>query len=254
MTRSPLRVVFVLLLALAALGAGVIALQQTLYARPPTLDLTPRGDVRQPPPAVAPAPVVRRGASASAGAPVIDQRWLERTAGAARLPWVALRAYARAELMAPRGCGLGWTTLAGIGWIESQHGSLGGRTLGADGHSSSPILGPALDGTNGFRAIHATVRSSRWHGDPLWDHAFGPMQFIPDTWESWAADGDGDGAADPLDLDDAALAAARYLCAGGRDLRTGAGWSDGVLSYNNSGEYLDAVRASATSYAERTAG
>ncbi len=253
--RHSLRAVLVFVLVLGALGAGVLALRQTLYARPRTLDLTPGAAAGvQPPPAVAPAPVVRRAATTAAGGPVIDQRWLDRTAAAGGVSPVALRAYARAELLAPRGCGLGWTTLAGIGWVESQHGSLGGRTLGEDGRSSSPILGPALDGTNGFRAIRATAQSSRWHGDPTWDHAFGPMQFIPSTWATWAADGDGDGTADPLDLDDAALAAARYLCAGDRDLRTGSGWSAGVLSYNNSRAYLDAVRSAATSYAERTAG
>ena len=33
----------------------------------------------------------------------------------------------------------------------------------------------------------------------------GPLQFLPSTWDRWAADGDGDGVADPQDLDDAAL-------------------------------------------------
>ena len=82
----------------------------------------------------------------------------------------------------------------------------------------------------------------------------GPMQFLPETWAAWAADGDGDGAADPRDLDDAAAAAARYLCAGGRDLGTGVGWTSGVLSYNHSAAYVADVRAAATSYAERTRG
>ena len=80
------------------------------------------------------------------------------------------------------------------------------------------------------------------------------MQFLPETWAAWAADGDGDGTADPGDLDDAAAAAARYLCAGGRDLATGAGWSSGVLSYNRSTAYVADVRAAATAYAERTRG
>ena len=78
------------------------------------------------------------------------------------------------------------------------------------------------------------------------------MQFIPTTWESWAADGDGDGLADPNDLHDAALAAAAYLCVDGRDLTTGTGWTSAVLSYNNSRDYLDAVHAAAEEYAART--
>ncbi|MDO9456892.1 lytic murein transglycosylase, partial [Nocardioides sp.] len=191
------------------------------------------------------------GAAAPA-VPQVDPGWLTRTAAAAGLSETALGAYARAELASPDGCGLGWTTLAGIGWIESQHGTLGGRSLGADGYSSSRILGPALDGTGPFAAIRATAETTTYHGDPDWDHAVGPMQFIPSTWETWAADGDGDGVRDPNDLDDAALAAADYLCAGGRDVSTGEGWTSAVLSYNNAGVYLDDVHAAATAYADRT--
>jgi len=228
--------------------------QQTLYVRPPVEDLTPTG--AQPlasAPIARPAPAVAEGEAApAAGVPQVDPAWLRRTAAAAGLSETALGAYARAELEAPESCGLGWTTLAGIGWVESQHGTLGGRSLGADGHSSTPILGPALDGQGAFAAIRATPRTTTYHGDPEWDHAVGPMQFIPSTWESWAADGDGDGVQDPNDLDDAALAAADYLCAGSRDLTTGAGWTSGVLSYNNAQVYLDDVHAAATSYADRT--
>ena len=60
----------------------------------------------------------------------------------------------------PKGCKVGWTTLAGIGWVESQHGTIGGRTLGDDGHSSTPVLGPALDGKK-FAAMRAKPRARR---------------------------------------------------------------------------------------------
>ncbi|NHC22897.1 lytic transglycosylase domain-containing protein [Nocardioides sp. IC4_145] len=195
-----------------------------------------------------------RGAArtAAGGVPVVDPAWAASTAERAGIPLPALTAYGRASLMAPEGCALGWTTLAGIGWVESQHGTIDGRTIGEDGHSSEPILGPALDGRD-FAAIPATPRSSRWHGNPDWDHAVGPLQFIPSSWDRWSADGDGDGTEDPNDLDDAALAAARYLCADGHDLTTGAGWSAAVFSYNHSEEYVAAVHAAATAYAERTA-
>ena len=134
----------------------------------------------------------------------------------------------------PASCGLGWTTLAGIGWVESQHGTIGGRSLDAAGRPSTPILGPALDGSGPVAAIRANASSSRLHGDPDWDHAVGPMQFIPSTWETWGRDGDGDGTADPQDLDDAAAAAAAYLCGTGQDLTTGPGWSAAVYAYNHS--------------------
>ena len=49
--------------------------------------------------------------------------------------------------------------------------------------------------------------------------AMGPMQFLPGTWARYASDGDGDGKADPQNLFDATLAAARYLCSGGLNLR-----------------------------------
>lgn len=253
MTRHPLRAVVVFTVALAGLSGLAFWLQQNLYASPPLLDLTPAGAAASLVPVAPAVPAVPADeVESGAGVPVIDEGWLERTSRASGVPITALRAYARAELMAPRDCGVGWTTLAGIGWIESQHGLLGGRTLATDGRSSSRILGPALDGTGSFAAIRATAESRRWHGDRTWDHAFGPMQFISGTWASWQSDGDGDGVADPNDLDDAAYAAARYLCAGERDLTSAAGWTAGVLSYNNSRSYLDSVHVAASAYAERT--
>ena len=257
MTPRPLRAAVVFTVVLVALSGVAYLLQQTLYSRPPMLDLTPAA-AGSAPPAVPLAPAVSQDTSdaadgAGSGVPVIDEGWLTTTSQASGVPLPALRAYARAELMAPRGCRVGWTTLAGIGWVESQHGLLGGRILGLDGRSSTRILGPALDGTGNVMAIPASAQSRRWHGDRVWDHAFGPMQFISSTWVTWQSDGDGDGVADPNDLDDAAYAAARYLCAGGRDLTEAAGWTGAVLSYNNSRSYLDAVHAAASAYAERTA-
>ena len=63
-------------------------------------------------------------------------------------------------------------------------------------------------------------------------------------------DSNGDGIGDPQNIDDAAMAAARYLCAGGRDLSTGAGWWSAVMSYNNSVKYAQKVFAMAERYAE----
>lgn len=246
-----MRRVVLWLVAMVALSTAVHFLFQ-LYQRTPVDDLTPTG---------LPAPAAQRppaegGTSGTAptrtSVPQIDPDWLDRTARRSGLPGVALRAYARAMLRAPDGCGVGWTTLAGIGWVESQHGTIGGRTLDAEGHSSSPILGPALDGSGDFAAIAATPESTVWHGDPSWDHAVGQMQFIPSTWEQWGADGDGNGVADPNDIDDAAYAAARYLCADGNDLASSSGWSGSVFSYNHSSEYVAAVHAAATAYAQRT--
>lgn len=203
--------------------------------------------------AYAAAPVAaERPAPAPAGTgPSVAPAWVARTAARVGIPEPAVRAYAVAQLRVSPGCDLGWTTLAGIGWIESHHGTLGGRTLLADGRSSTAIIGPALDGAGPVAAIPASPESALLHTDATWDHAVGPMQFVTDTWTRWASDGDGDGASDPYDIDDAAYAAARYLCASGTDLTTGAGWARAVLSYNHAQSYVDAVHAAATAYAAR---
>jgi membrane-bound lytic murein transglycosylase B len=203
--------------------------------------------------AAAPAPSQQTTARpvAPSGPPRVDPGWVADVAAKAGIPAPAVRAYANAQLAEPKGCEVGWTTLAGIGWIESQHGTLDGRTLGEDGLPSTPVLGPALDG-DPYAAIRATPETSAWHGDPQWDHAVGPMQFIPSTWSQWGADGDGDGTADPNDLDDAAATAVAYLCADGHDLASGEGWADAIFGYNHDDSYVASVHAAASEYAART--
>jgi hypothetical protein len=198
------------------------------------------------------APVAAAVAPTSPSGPTVDAGWVRRTAAAAGISERAVAAYGAATLGLDDDCHLGWTTLAGIGWVESHHGTTGDRTLGADGRPSTPILGPALDG-HGFAAIPATPESTALHGNPDWDHAMGPMQFIPSTWATWGRDGDGDGTADPQDIDDAAAAAAAYLCGTGYDVTSGEGWSQAVFAYNHSAEYVNAVYAAAAAYGERTA-
>jgi len=170
------------------------------------------------------------------------------------VPARALQAYGNAQNLVDReqpGCHLSWTTLAGIAHIESNHGRFGGRSLQPDGRPSSPIIGIPLDGSPGVQAIKDTD-GGVLDGDPVWDHAVGPFQFIPSTWMHWKADGNGDGVADPQNIDDAALAAGRYLCAGGKDLATGAGWWQAILSYNNSVAYVQSVFTGADGYARAT--
>ena len=189
----------------------------------------------------------------SAAAPVVDPAWVQRTAAVTGLPAAAVRAYATASVRLddeqPR-CGLGWSTLAGIGEVESVHGTLGGRTLLADGRPSQPIIGPTLDGRGPVAAIRASGSATALHGDPTWDHAVGPLQFLPSTWARWGGDGDGDGVADPQDLDDAAYAAGRYLCADGGDLAQGPAWQQAVFSYNHAASYVAAVYAAALRFSD----
>ncbi len=167
------------------------------------------------------------------------------------IPVVALEAYqAAARRMSEEdaGCGVPWSLLAAIGRVESNHGRFAGATLLQDGRSDPPIVGIPLDGRPGVARIGDTD-GGRHDGDTTFDRAVGPMQFIPGTWALFAVDGDGDGKADPFDIDDVALAAARYLCQAGGDLRTDAGLRDAVYSYNRSDDYVRLVLALAAEYA-----
>jgi membrane-bound lytic murein transglycosylase B len=203
--------------------------------------------VAAPRPADAPSTAGPAGASA-------DPAWTERTAAATGIPARALRAYAAAALTVAAeqpACGLSWNTLAGIGAIETRHGSHGGAVLRDDGYPDPAIRGIPLDGTRS--AVIRDTDGGRWDGDTVWDRAVGPMQFIPDTWERWGADGNGDGRADPNQIDDAALAAGRYLCADG-EMTSVEGWRSAILSYNRLEEYVDDVAGMADGYAARAAG
>jgi len=251
----------VVMVVLAA-GAAVWALaggpggREKPNADPPAVDITP-ADVepgaQAPAPAAQPVPV-----PASQGVPGGDAvtEWADRTARQIDVPARALHAYAATDLTmrseAPA-CRLSWATLAGIGRLESNHGRFAGARLGPDGRPSRPIVGVPLDGSPGVRDIPDTD-GGRLDGDATHDRAVGPLQFIPSTWARWAADGDGDQQADPHDLDDAALAAARYLCDRGRDTATPGGWWAAVLTYNNSVDYGRRVFGVADRYARSTAG
>lgn len=153
-----------------------------------------------------------------------------------------LAAYCNAELSLARSqpdCGLPWNLLAGIGRIESGHA--GGGNVDAHGTTLTPILGPALDGTLPGNEIIADSRGG-------FVRAIGPMQFLPSTWAVWGSDGDGDGIADPNNVFDATLAAGRYLCAGGTNLRDPDQQLRAVLRYNNSMSYASDVLRWSASY------
>ncbi|MFB9315618.1 lytic transglycosylase domain-containing protein, partial [Nocardioides plantarum] len=159
------------------------------------------------------------------------------------IPATALAAYQRAETVinaADPACGLSWQLLAAIGRIESDHGRFGGATLRTDGVSTPSILGPVLDGRHGTATIRDTD-AGQYDGDTRYDRAVGPLQFIPSTWSVVGVDADNDGARDPLDIDDAALAAAVYLCSGTDDLTKAPGQRLAVFRYNHSSAYVDQV-------------
>ncbi|GAA4444735.1 lytic murein transglycosylase [Actinokineospora soli] len=254
MRGALLRLAVVLaVLVVAAAAVWVVRFAATPVAGPVSTDVpalqVPAADVD--PGEDAPVEVGAPSPQAGAAGPDPLRAWATDVATRTGVPARALMAYGNAELVVRSttpGCGLSWATLAGIGRIESDHGRYGGRTLGEDGRPSTPIVGVPLDGSPGVKAI-ADTDGGALDGDPVVDRAVGPMQFIPSTWASWSSDATMDGVGDPQQIDDAALAAGRYLCAGGRDLRTPAGWWAGVLSYNNSVEYGQKVFGLAEGYA-----
>jgi membrane-bound lytic murein transglycosylase B len=160
------------------------------------------------------------------------------------VPAAALTAYKNAAhklSLSDPACDLPWTLLAAIGRVESNHGRFAGSVVGTDGVARPEIIGIALDGAGPVAAIRDSD-DGKLDGDTTWDRAVGPMQFIPTTW-AWAGrDGDGDGVQNPHDLDDAALAAGDYLCAG-TSLSTGAGMKAAIFRYNPSDDYVSLVRA-----------
>ncbi|HEX6198241.1 MAG TPA: PASTA domain-containing protein [Jiangellaceae bacterium] len=173
---------------------------------------------------------------------------LSVTAGSAGIPAMVLAAYqAAAERLASEdpSCGLRWQVLAGIGKVESSHAR--GGQLNAAGVTVPAIIGPVLNGGPGVAAI-SDSDDGAWDGDVVWDRAVGPMQFIPGTWRGFGADADGDGVSDPHNVWDATLAAGRYLCAGGGDLRTEAGLRAALYRYNHSASYVNHVLAWINAY------
>lgn len=159
------------------------------------------------------------------------------------IPANVLDAYRRAaDLMAARdpGCHLTWPVLAGVGRIESNHAN--GGNLRADGTTVTRIVGIALDGRPGVATIGDSDNGAL-DGDTVWDHAVGPMQFLPGTWQIFGQDGNNDGRRDPHNMYDSALAAAIYLCQGDRDLRVEANLRAALFAYNPSTAYVNAVLA-----------
>ena len=263
-SARPPRVVFrllVVMLVLVVAGAVLWLVQRasTPTPHPVAVDFPALHVVAAPVQVGAAAPAAdaaQPSAQASAaGRQETAEVWLARVAAATGIPARALRAYANADLTMAKvqpACHLPWTMLAGIGRIESDHGRYGGATLAANGDETRPIIGVPLNGA-GVANISDTDGGAL-DGDPVNDRAVGPMQFIPSTWRNWASDGNGDGLANPQNIDDATVTAGRYLCAGGRDLGTAAGWWAAVLSYNNSVEYGQKVFSVADAAAKASAG
>ncbi|WNV87986.1 lytic murein transglycosylase [Umezawaea sp. Da 62-37] len=208
---------------------------------PTSTPTVPPWEVSQP--SALPLPEPLAGIAPGSAAPVADEL------AASGIPAVALRAYQQAAdrlaQLAP-GCGLHWSLVAAIGRVETDHGRFGGSQLRTDGTTTIPIRGPQLNG-GAFAVITDTDRGEL-DGDTAYDRAVGPMQFIPSTWRSVAADGNGDGRSDPDNIFDAATGTGVLLCSGGANLSDVSGMRAAALRYNHSDEYADLVLSLAGSY------
>lgn len=87
----------------------------------------------------------------------------------------------------------------------------------------------------------------RLDDDTVYDRAVGPMQFIPQTWRRFEADGNADERSDPQNMYDASLASARYLCAAS-SMSTPEGRRVAFFAYNHDEEYSANVAAAGDRY------
>ena len=152
---------------------------------------------------------------------------------AAGVPPVVAQAYVdardRLELERPD-CAIPVELIAGIGKIESGHGTHGGASAAPNGDIRPLIQGPPT----------------------RYGRAEGPMQFLTSTWEGYAAqhelDNNGDGAEDPHNIFDAALGTGHYLCnnAGGSLAQAGSeNQRQAVFAYNHAEWYVNDVLGAA---------
>ncbi|MFC6014110.1 lytic transglycosylase domain-containing protein [Nocardia lasii] len=209
--------------------------------------LAPIPDDMPPGPGV-PLPAIDVDAPGRASAQLAD--WADEQSGAVGIEPVALQAYGYAAAVLAKSkpdCGIAWTTIAGIASVESAHGTHRGAGIDAAGNVRPPIIGVALDGTNNNAEIRDTDKG-RLDNDTTYDRAVGPLQFIPETWQRWGVDANGDGVIDPQNIDDAALTAARYLCTRGGNLTSADGWQRALFAYNQSNKYMHVVRDRAALY------
>lgn len=239
-----------IIIAVAAIALVAVAAWVLLA---PRLGLQPASVAPSWSPPVPRPPAAERVGPASGW---VDADWLESTAAATDIPIRALAAYAGVSVFQvdfrPE-CGLSWTILAAVGYVESRHGTHDGSSVQDDGTVVPPIYGVPLAGGETDRITDTDAGA--FDGDTEFDRAMGPLQMIPEAWRNWGYDGNFDGLVDPQNIDDASHAAANYLCrasAAGLDVEEG--WRAGIAAYNSDPAYIDAVATAAERYREAVGG
>jgi membrane-bound lytic murein transglycosylase B len=165
------------------------------------------------------------------------------------IPVIALVAYQRAAAWVGAivpSCAIAWFHVAAIGRVESNHGRFAGSQPLVDGRVLPPVRGIPLDGTRSLAIADTDL--GVLDGDPIWDRALGPTQFIPGTWNGYASlfdlDGNADGVEDPDNIFDAARATAIYLCRHTTGpLTDPANARVAIYGYNPSDRYVEAAQA-----------
>jgi hypothetical protein len=187
------------------------------------------------------APYTARQVTASSGAVAYAL-----TGGALTLediPVPALVAYQRAATAidaADSRCHLDWELLAALGKVVSDHGRTNGSAFDELGVSRPAVLGQRLTGRHGTPRVIDTDRGAL-DRDSRFDRAVGPMLLLPAVWSTVAVDGDSDGKRNPQDIDDAALGAAVFLCAGPGDFRNASHVREEVKRYHPGADYAKHV-------------
>ena len=159
------------------------------------------------------------------------------------IPPRALEAYQRAAAVintADHRCHLEWQLLAALGKVLSDHGRTDGSELDDKGVVRPAVLGTRLTGRHGTQRV-ADTDAGVFDKDSRFDRAVGPLQLLPEVWSVVGVDGDSDGRRNPQDVDDAALGAAVFLCAGPGDLRNAAQRRSEIQRFHSGADYVKSV-------------
>ncbi len=185
-------------------------------------------------------------------AAVVAGRPAAAAGGALGIPPVVFSAYVAAETNAAHiaeDCLVDWPIIAGIWKVESDHATYRGRTVTPDGIVTPPLYGVTLDGSVPGTARIPDTDGGLLDGDPTWDRAVGPAQFLPGSWLAYGQDGNGNGIKDPQNVFDAALATVAHLCVTAPgDYTNPDDLAAALRRYNNSAEYVDRVAGWITYY------
>ena len=161
----------------------------------------------------------------------------------ADIPTPALAAYQRATTVinsADDRCHLDWELVAALGKVLTDHGRAHGSELDAEGVARPAVVGQRLTGRHGTPRV-ADTDAGLLDNDSKLDRAVGPMLLLPAVWSVVSVDADSDGRRNPQDVEDAALGAAVFLCAGPGDFRNASHVRSEVRRYHSGAGYIRSV-------------